>query len=139
MSTASIRGLYFKTSVYNHLLIQFKYVKTLPCGVGAGGTVGLVVVGVQVLDLFDQGGGGVGHLFGRLDKSPLGRLVVGGGRGLTARVADDVGVLGNDSGGRQDLLLARIGVAQYLQANNKNIILKSITKTNIFEGIKNTQ
>ena len=50
------------------------------------------------LNILDQVGGAVGHLLGCLHKVPLGHWVAGLAGGHLAGVAEDTGVLGNDSG-----------------------------------------
>lgn len=55
------------------------------------------------LDGFDQVGGAVGHLLGRLDKVPLGSWVGCLGGRQTAGVAQCRGVLSNNGGCRENL------------------------------------
>lgn len=55
------------------------------------------------LDGFDQVGGAVGHLLGRLDKVPLGDWVGCLGRSQTAGIAEGRGVLSNNGGCREHL------------------------------------
>lgn len=97
-----------------------------PCCVGAGFAVGVAAVGVQLLDLLDQGGGGIGNILGRLNKVTLGSWVVGLGRGEAAGVAEGRGVLGNHCGRGEDLLLAAGGVAQLLAGSFDGLRIKQI-------------
>ncbi len=55
------------------------------------------------LDGFDQVGGAVGHLLGRLDKVPLGNWIGRLGGSQTAGVAQCRGVLSNNGGCREHL------------------------------------
>ncbi len=73
------------------------------------------------LDVLDQVCCAVGHLLGSLNKVSLRHRVGCLGAGHLAGIAEHAGVLGNDSGCCQHLLLARLRVEQVLTCHGDSL------------------